>query len=379
MRSRGMYAIIATTVLLLAASACRDPAPTSPAVPARWSTVADVPPAYIQVGDCPAVDRCVGVQGTAESVSAVRWDGVRWDPIPLPAGWLPVAVSCPDTTTCLLAGTVTTAAVDAVRRPLLARWDGTAVTEVPLAETGTDNVIQALACTTGTSCLLRLAKPSGSPTAGGTPGHMLRWDGASFSPTVAPAGVAFTSGLGLLSCGGPASCMAGATSAGVPGVARWDGQGWTFSLLVANAGGRAELRQVSCAAPTFCAALGDASQGTGSARRVTTLVATWAGAAWSAFAPLARPAGEPDPPVDVVQLFSCSSPTWCVAVGGEYTQQTDGTIEPVTLVWTGNGWHRGPPRPRERAMTGFVDCAPGSRWCLASGTFGAADVLEATD
>jgi hypothetical protein len=371
-----MYAAVGA-VLVLAASACRQPAPTSPPVPARWTTVADVPQAYVQAGDCPAVDVCVGIQGTAEDVSAVRWAGGRWTPIPVPEGWLPLAVSCPDTTTCLLGGTVTSLQPGTVGRPLLARWDGTALTEVPLNWVGNDTVVQAVACTATTSCLLRLARPSGVPTAGGTPGHLLRWDGSGFTPML-PMGMTFTSGLGLLSCGGPTNCMAGAQSMGVPGMARWDGLRWTFAALANNGGGRADLRQVSCAGPTFCAAVGADAQGAGSARRVTTVVATWEGAGWSPLSALARPAGEPDPPLDLVQMLSCSLPTWCVAVGGEYAEETDGAIDPVTLVWTGSGWHRGPARPRERSMTGFVDCVPGSRWCLASGTFGAADVLTAT-
>jgi hypothetical protein len=375
MRSRWLCAVL-VTVVGIAASACQ--APTSPPVSAAWTPVSGVPPAYVQAGDCPAVNVCVGVQGTVDRVDALQWNGTTWTTLARPAGWLLMAVSCPDTQTCYLAGTQPGPGAPIAGRPLLVRWDGQSLTEVPADFGGTETVAQALSCPTVSTCLVRLAKPAGSPTSGGAAGRMVRVDGATAIPIGGPLGATFTSGLGLLSCGAPDLCAAGASYMGTPGVARWDGLHWTYAAVVSSTGGRTDLRQLSCTGSTFCAVVGSDSRGTGGSRRVTTVVATWQDASWSSLAPLARPAGEPDPPLDVVQMLSCGSPTWCVAVGGEYADETDGTITPLTLVWTGSGWHRGPPRPAERSMTGFIDCVPGQRWCLAAGTYGAADVFAAT-
>ena len=291
-------------------------------------------------------------------------------------------VSCPEPTTCFLGGTApktdTTPA-----RAFLARWNGTDTTEVPLPLSDGDTTVDALSCPSPTSCLLRLTVPTTRPGTIDIAARTVRWDGTTAAPLRTPDGVMFEAGTNRLACGAPDRCMAVASQLGYPGIARWDGRTWTFSVLPSGAGGWPDVHGVACTGPSFCAAVGADLLGTvGSPMRVTTLVATWNGTLWSSFSPLA---GQPDRPfilvyqlsADLMYQLSCSSPTWCVAFGEEYNASDDRIGQPVTLVWTGSGWHRGPPHLVDRVPLGFIDCAPNERWCIAGGSYMAYDVFQA--
>jgi hypothetical protein len=356
-------------------------APSSPEVPARWTAAAGPFRSYVTNGDCPTTTSCFGLPATG---GVLHWDGGSWAAVDLgPAGApfaSPVAVSCPDPATCFFGGSVPPADPDGSSRPSLVRWvDGTA-TEVPLGtagEAGGMAVVEALSCPTASWCLVRLGDGNGAAT-------LLRWDGTTVTAVPLPAGVTLTPATGgsflapreTISCGAPDRCMALATSVSVPGLVHWDGTLWAFSPVVDVAGGVGSARSVSCAGPSFCAALGLDWVGTAAtAERHTTTVATWNGTRWSTFAAPGAPPDEADLPYDWVPMLSCASPRWCVAVGFDYGGSTS---RQVTLVWTGAGWHRGPGREPDRAALGYIDCVPGTRWCMNQGTYAVADVFEAT-
>lgn len=148
--------------------------------------------------------------------------------------------------------------------------------------------------------------------------------------------------LAGVSCPSESFCVAaGATqgpeaqtnSTAAPLVATWDGSQWSTQLPPAPSGSeRGELDGVSCTSPTFCVAVG-AVQSRG---REHALIETWSGAAWHAReAPAVR--GTTSSGLSGV---SCLSASDCVAVGDYFVggRASEGLGYALILHWNGSSW-----------------------------------------
>ena len=135
----------------------------------------------------------------------------------------------------------------------------------------------------------------------------------------------------------------------------WNGTSWSVSHSGSSYG---ELRGVSCTSPTFCLAVG----GTFTAPGRKMFVERWDGNAWSMLATLQPP----DPQEYVPDGIACASSTLCFVVGN---RQGDGGVKPLLQKWNGTTWSsldRGPDLAGLNGdLTGVTCSAPTS--CVAVG------------
>jgi hypothetical protein len=185
----------------------------------------------------------------------------------------------------------------------------------------THNTLNGVSCTSSTWCIA-----VGSYT-NGSVGYALveSWDGSAWSTSSgsAPAG-----GLNGVSCTSSTWCVAvGSYGVDQTLVESWDGTGW--STVPSPSPGTAEnvLRSVSCTSPTNCVAVGFYSDQFNTGDQ--TLVESWDGTAWSVVS-------SPSPSItNDLNSVSCTSSTWCVAVGSYYTGSASFAL---VESWDGTTW-----------------------------------------
>ncbi len=151
-------------------------------------------------------------------------------------------------------------------------------------------------------------------------------------------------------------------------IEHWNGASWTTDIRgVADQ----SLSGVSCTSPTFCVAVGS-SAGSGSAN---TLVETWDGMSWS-ITPSPNPPSGPNPYNDLNGV-SCSSPISCVAVGGQYGGYPAST--PIVETWDGTSWSiPATPSTDDYSSLNGVSCT-GSAQCVAVGQDNGNSLIEMWD
>jgi hypothetical protein len=187
------------------------------------------------------------------------------------------------------------------------------------------------------------------------------WNGARWA--VIPAAGPMSS----LSCTGPGSCQAVGPLAGRhPVAAHWDGRTWQAEPVprLRPAPQTLVLASVSCTSATFCMAVGDASRGAGArpsrAYRDITLAAMWNGSRW-------RMAVTPSPSrASELSGVSCTSPRACTAVGS-----TANRSRALAERWNGLRW--AVQRTPSAGRTGYtvltaVSCASPAA-CTAVGDY----------
>jgi hypothetical protein len=137
----------------------------------------------------------------------------------------------------------------------------------------------------------------------------------------------------------------------------WDGTGWSIIPSPDQGSNTSYLNGVSCTSATFCVAVG------GSLGAVqTTLVESWDGTAWSII-----PSPDQGSANNLLTAVSCTDATNCMAVGYE------GSVD-QTLVesWDGTAWSI-IPSPDQGTSTNDlygVSCTS-STYCVAVGFYGA--------
>lgn len=176
-----------------------------------------------------------------------------------------------------------------------------------------------------------------------------------------------------VSCSAPAACTAVGTNLNPSGIyvtlaERWDGTSWQRQATPNPAGDTTPsvaptLLGVSCPAADFCEAVGDY----GSAFLQASLVEMWDGQQWTS---------QPFPvPTDSsgVQLtgVSCTSPSFCEAVGGYFDNDT-GLNVTLAATWNGTSWSLQTtqnPDPNDFDFESFnaVSCSSPS-FCVAWGS-----------
>jgi hypothetical protein len=290
---------------------------------------------------CVSSSNCVAVgsYGNAwppDKTLVESWNGNTWTvvPSPNPAGSNSgfEGVSCTSTTNCMAVGAygIGSGFPD---HTLIESWNGiTWVIASSLSPGSTYNHLQSVSCTSTTNCVA----VGGYRNGDALPNQTLveSWNGSTWIVVPSPNPLPYSSdGLTGVSCTTPVNCVAvGSDSDGV-NVWRtlteaWDGTSWRV-VSSPSLGTFSILSGVSCTSTTNCVAVGRYySEGSAD----NTLVETWNGGAWSV-------TPSPSPPGSfTVFVFdvSCTTATWCVAVG--YSANSSG--DDVTLVesWNGTAW-----------------------------------------
>jgi hypothetical protein len=144
-----------------------------------------------------------------------------------------------------------------------------------------------------------------------------------------PSGLDETDDLAAVSCTGANFCMAVGTGSQVEDgiteaiTARWNGSAWSNSFIP-SPDGVDTIAGVSCTSATFCVAVGATDD--------QMLVARWNGTSWADDS-VATPAGATFPSLAGV---SCTSATTCTAVGS--TSDSGGTQRPLIETLHGGTW-----------------------------------------
>ncbi len=187
------------------------------------------------------------------------------------------------------------------------------------------------------------------------------------------AEVAATEWRGI-SCAGPSFCMAvGSSYAGnnLPIAATWDGSKWTSvtSSLVLPPGDTnpadydTRLNGVSCLSSTWCAAVGYG--GSPADPDGLPIVEVWNGSTWS-FVTITG--FKPSLNYDFLDGVSCTSMTYCVAVGAAQSSQS--VANPLVVQLDGSSWSVASGTGNSTVLTVLHAVSCVETWCEAVGSNG---------
>jgi hypothetical protein len=268
--------------------------------------------------DCMAVGLSLPVDFDFGPTLAELWNGTTWklQVTPNVTGALPAilnGISCTSSKACIAVGETSNAS--GTDLPLAESWNGTIwkITPTPNPAGSADTELNAVSCTSSTSCTAVGLHVNGSET-GLTLAEV--WNGTAWSiqTTPKPAG-STNSALDAVSCASASACTAVGDAYNGQGTEvtlaeSWNGKTWSVEATPNPAGAASTLLTgVSCPSPTTCFAVGsDYSSNTES---VTTLGEAWNGKSW-AIEPTPDPKGATD---SVLTAVSCTSSTACTAVG----------------------------------------------------------------
>jgi hypothetical protein len=284
-------------------------------------------------------------------------------------------VTCVSLTDCFGVGYYTT--TSGVQQPMIERWNGTIWGVLPTPTVGQYSMLNSVSCISATDCVAVGFDGSGAIEGSGglTQALIETWNGAGWAVTVSanPPG-AVVSVLNGVSCTSTGYCDAVGDQSGtgdsrtlVENLGR--SANWTVQNSANPPGGNSELNSVSCTSPTHCVAVG----GNDAPGVPQTLAETWNGHNW---------APDPTPNVggggntfydmglNVLNSVSCYSPADCVAVGAHITNSRapQTLIEQTTNPASKAPWFIAPsvnPGSGGNVLTG-VSCLTGPR-CMAVG------------
>lgn len=345
------------------------------------------------------------------------------DPVGATSAWLS-SVSCPSEQACqAVGGSVSGSPPPGTGQVGLAEgWDGTQWTIEPVADPGSsDTVLNAVSCTTSTSCTA--VGYTVDPFPGSVRSLAETWNGTSWQvvPTPQPAKSSWTV-LEAISCPNASGCVAVGGQIGpsvdsqeAPMAMIWAGGKWRLlSATNPHAENGSELESVSCITLGSCQAVAgytfaDVGEGifaegwngrhwaleqqpnpgneeydfevgvacTTSARclsvgnyggkRGTTapLVQSWDGSSWT-YRAVPTPEGD-----DIAELYgvSCAAPASCEAVGDQADNFEDLPSTTFAGHWDGGSWSiemPANPAGAESSTLSGISC-PGPSLCVAVG------------
>lgn len=207
-------------------------------------------------------------------------------------------------------------------------------------------------------CSVLIAAPSAADATGGSVART--WH---VQPIPNPSGTEI-SGLSSISCSPTATCTAVGSSSRTLSTTtrnlaeRWDGEHWRIQQIPTPAGTSDTLYGVSCPTTNECTAVGTAFHT--SNHRTTALTEEWNGKSWKVLA---------SPTVGArtqLNAISCSSATWCEAVG--LYDGPGGSSQAFAESWNGATWHQqAPVRPVKSSMFAGVSCF-NAHACFAVGS-----------
>ena len=166
-----------------------------------------------------------------------------------------------------------------------------------------------------------------------TPGWADR--SADLPPGESPRGI-----LRNVSCASPTMCMAGGATGidlplgGLPHTQQWNGTDWTTKAIPIPTGGtRGEVTGVSCPTTTFCEAVGIYRLSASSAPD-QGFAEKWNGTSWELQAAPALPGATSGR----LEAVSCTTATFCMAVGVGNSSSEPSSWKGITARWNGTKW-----------------------------------------
>lgn len=315
MRGFGLAAgLLATAVAGLLSAVPAGAAPAGAAV--TWHIVASPPPAgafWLAASARTDSDAWAVAQGGASRPLVARWNGTAWSDVTGPTvpgatSTVPEAVSASRAGDAWLVGRST---VSRVTSALAAHWDGASWSVV-----ATPHVAGSV-LTSVTDIAPGVAYAVGRSEA-------LRWNGSTWSafsvPT--PGGGQLVS-LDAVAGDSPSDVwITGqyfdpATSADEPFTAHWNGTAWTPVPVPAN---QAQLPGLTVLGPSDAWAAGSTFSG-------TAVTEHWTGKAWRVV---------PNPAKGLLVRVTATGPRNVTAVG--YVTSPNGPIAAIILTWNGSSW-----------------------------------------
>ena len=311
---------------------------------------------------------------------ASTYDGTQWitASLPLPADFQTgeglVSVACASATLCQAVGSYVTNGAGNPTRPLIETFNGAgwnlAASPAPPNLGGTA-FFDSVACVSTTSCH---AVGAYADTGGLVLPLIETFDGAVWSAVISPLPADYQSGARLngITCVSSGLCQAVGSYVTLGAVARplvvqtTDGVTWTASVTPDPADflGGGVFRGVACGSASSCEAVGS-YQGVDNLQH--SLIESYDGSAWSAVTV--------PPPSDFADhafllSVSCSSATLCEAVGGYLDAAS--LEHTLTAVSDGTTWSLAPAAdPSDfgnTALLSGVTCTTAT-WCVAVGSY----------
>jgi hypothetical protein len=226
--------------------------------------------------------------------------------------------------------------------------------------------------------LLPLTVPASAAAAHASPGTASgTW---TIQPSPSESG-AIASALNAVSCVKGGSCTAVGTYTLATGVPRHQ-----FALALQRSGGTWVLKPtphlkgvgyslfngVSCTSANSCIAVGYTVASGNQNASVRPLAERWDGTSWAVDSP-PEPAGPH--PWAALDGISCPNPSFCLAVGGFFRNETTQQEQPLAEEWNGTTWTQlTAPNPHAENGSEFTSaaCVAASQ-CEAVGDYGFAD------
>lgn len=350
LRRHTLGSLLAGTALLLLVAPAPD-AEASSWVVQQAVSPPPVPAGNFSVVSCPSTGFCAALGVDPIGFMAAVWNGAAWrlTSIPTPVGLTSprlIALSCASRLFCVALGSKSTSGE---ARPFAEIWSGGQWTMRPAAQPVAVRaaMLSGLSCRARTFCVAVGSRLNGR--------HRViplseRWNGSGWSIQAGPpsAGGSATQ-LSAVSCTSVRACTAvGSASVtrhvqrrlvvGVSPVAeRWNGKAWTLQTVNDNSSTHA-FSGISCTSSTFCIAVGSGGPGS-SPTESGPLAERWNGRQWSqASAPVALKTGGYGS--STFTQVSCASPTLCVALGTlDWENGGDGSGSGwIAQRWNGSAW-----------------------------------------
>lgn len=365
---------------LPAAHSVAYPAGVKPATTASpFDIITDV--SCLHSADCMAVGENATSTGANDTTLAYLWNGKAWKQlsVPMPTGtkygYLD-AVSCTSPGGCIAVGTYQRGSD---YYPLEDEWTGAKwIQHLPSTPSGAVGTYPAsVSCYVASFCVATGGyAPSGHTNE--LKSYAWVWNGNSWRASVPsmPSSPYVYDELDTVSCPATDSCVLGGIYPTSDDgyfhsvVESFDGAHWkvlTDATPTPQQGSVDYINGISCTSSTACAAVGEV----GTAATTTTyhgFAEVLTGSTWALTSTGFVASGT----ASQLNAVSCSSPTFCAAIGGQGTySSSDTTGKAVYSLWNGATWstHFMYPSSGDGSLLFGVQCLA-ANYCFAGGTEG---------
>jgi hypothetical protein len=356
------------------------PAGVTPATTASpFDIITDV--SCLHAGDCIAVGEDATSSGVNDTTLAYLWNGKTWKQasVPLPTGtkygYL-TSVACTQPGGCIAVGTYQRGSG---YYPLEDEWTGAKwVQHLPSTPSGAAGTYPAfVSCSVASFCVATGAyTPSGHSSE--LKSYAWVWNGNSWraSTPATPSTPYAYNELDTVSCPASNFCLLGGIYATSDNgdfqsvVDSFDGAHWkvlTDASPTPEQGSVDYLNSVSCTSSTACVAVGELGSNAASTTTYHGYAEVLSGSTWTLTSTGFIASGTQS----FLNGVSCSSPTFCAAIGGQgpYSPYTQGKA--VYALWNGSTWsvHYMYPASGDGSIMLGVQCLA-ANYCAAGGTEG---------
>jgi hypothetical protein len=354
------------------------PAGVTPATTSPFDIVQDV--SCFHAGDCVAVGDNATSTGKDDTPLAYLWNGKAWKQmsVPLPSG---IKYGYLTSVSCKTAGCV---AVGSYQRgssfdPLEDDWTGAKwVQHLPSVPSGAANTYPTgVSCSAATFCVATGGYvPSGHSTELESFAEVFNGSSWRSSKPSLPSSPYPYNEFATVSCPASNFCvLAGIYASSDKGdyhtlIDSFTGTSWkvlTDASPTPQQGSADYLNSISCTSSTACVGVGEVGSNAASTTTYHAFAETLSGSAWT----LASTGFLASGTQAFLNTVSCSSATFCAAIGGQGPYNWDTTGKAVYALWNGSTWssHFMYPSSGDGSFLFGVQCLA-TNYCVASGTEG---------